>query len=62
MRPRFFAPLHAVDAFRELADKEDRHVTSATPRQVTAMPARESALGTTPNIASSSPTAKIGVR
>ena len=34
--------------------KEDRQVTSATPRQVTAMPARESALGTTPNIASSS--------
>lgn len=39
-----------------------RQATSATPQQVTAMPATESALGITPNIASSSATAKIGVR
>jgi hypothetical protein len=37
-----------------------RAVTSATPAQVTAMPASESALGTTPNIRNSSTTAKMG--
>ena len=53
------APLYYVDC-REAAVV--RHATSATPQQVTTMPATESALGTTPNIASSSATAKIGVR
>ena len=57
-----FAPLHDEDALLERAENEDLHVTSVTPRQVTAMPKIESALGSTPNIASSSATAKIGVR
>ena len=44
------------------ADILVRQATSATPQQVTAMPATDSALGMTPNIASSSATARMGVR
>ena len=52
----------APQLFGQHGAGEERQAVSHTPQQVTAIPAIESALGITPNTASSSATAKIGVR